>query len=223
MKFNIGDKIRVKSKEWYQGLESYSMPGTAAFVSDMVQFCGEVLTVIGFVERERAYRVDETTFTFSDWMLEDKSVVGEIKIEVSEGYEIDKELSSFERIVFKKKEETILPISWKEYCEQHPKPEGYCITSRYDLHTSCFDDVNILHAYTALLRLHKLRDAYRQGWKPDWDNVKQAKYCIEACQKGFDLIVHYRDRSFLAFQTPEIAKKFETNFYDLIKEASILL
>lgn len=214
MKFNIGDKIRVKSREWYQGLKSYSMPGTAAFVSDMAQFCGEVLTVIGFVERECAYRVEETTFIFSDWMLEDKSVVGEIKIEVPEGYEIDKERSSFERIIFKKKEETILPTSWKEYCEQHPKPEGY---------TSCFDDVNMLHAYTALLRLHKLRDVYRQGWKPDWDNVKQAKYCIEACQKGFDLIVHYRDRSFLAFQTSEIAKKFKNNFYDLIKEASILL
>ena len=104
MKFNIGDKIRVKSKEWYQGLKSYSMPGKATFVPEMTRFCGEILTVTGFAGNECAYRVDETTFIFSDWMLEDKSVAEEIKIEVPEGYEIDKERSSFERIVFKKKE-----------------------------------------------------------------------------------------------------------------------
>ena len=40
----------------------------------------------------------------------------ELKIEVPDGYEIDKENSTFERIVFKKKH-TYLK-SWKEFCEE---------------------------------------------------------------------------------------------------------
>ena len=39
----------------------------------------------------------------------------ELKINIPEGYEIDKKNSTFERIVFKKK--STYPKSWKEFCE----------------------------------------------------------------------------------------------------------
>lgn len=42
-----------------------------------------------------------------------------LKINIPEGYEIDKEKSTFEEIVFKKVEDpfTKLPKNWEEYCE----------------------------------------------------------------------------------------------------------
>ena len=39
----------------------------------------------------------------------------ELKINIPEGYEIDKENSTFERIVFKKK--STYPKSWEEFCK----------------------------------------------------------------------------------------------------------
>ena len=42
----------------------------------------------------------------------------ELKIDIPEGYEIDKENSTFERIVFKKK--YTYPKSWEEFCENKP-------------------------------------------------------------------------------------------------------
>ena len=40
----------------------------------------------------------------------------ELKIQIPDGYEIDKEKSTFEKIVFKKKDTK--PRSWEEYCCQ---------------------------------------------------------------------------------------------------------
>ena len=53
----------------------------------------------------------------------------ELKIQIPEGYEIDKEKSTFEKIVFKKKDTN--PRSWEEYCcqQQTNCKEGYCINS----------------------------------------------------------------------------------------------
>ena len=39
----------------------------------------------------------------------------ELKIEVPQGYEIDRQKSTFEKIVFKKIPEN--PKTWKEYCK----------------------------------------------------------------------------------------------------------
>lgn len=146
-------------------------------------------------------------------------MIKNLKIQIPKGYEIDVDNSTFHNIVFKKIEK-MFPKTWEEFCEQNPATIEECFISDISgiaqinthHHRHCIVDANLLknnkdaEAHLALIKLHRLRDVYRQEWVPDWDNVKQAKYCIEACQKGFDLIVHYRDRSFLAFQTPEIAK-----------------
>ena len=46
----------------------------------------------------------------------------ELKITIPEGYEIDKDNSTFEKIVFKKKDTK--PRSWKEYFEQYKNVQG---------------------------------------------------------------------------------------------------
>ena len=53
----------------------------------------------------------------------------ELQIQIPEGYEIDKENSTFEKIVFKKKDTK--PRSWEEYCCQQKTNDktGYYINS----------------------------------------------------------------------------------------------
>ena len=50
-----------------------------------------------------------------------------LKINIPEGYEIDKEKSTFEEIVFKKVEDPLakLPKTWEEYCKQTKDCESY--------------------------------------------------------------------------------------------------
>lgn len=66
-------------------------------------------------------------------------VENEIKtvcIEVPDGYEIDQENSTFERIVFKEKhigesEDVGFPRTWEEFCENYPIKEGKVYITAY--------------------------------------------------------------------------------------------
>ena len=77
-------------------------------------------------------------------------------------------------------------------------------------------------AHLALMQLHQLRDCYRQGWVPNWeDNSK--KYVIERICKYFDIDWYADTNCFLAFQTKELAEEFLVNFQDLIEKAGDLI
>lgn len=157
----------------------------------------------------------------------------ELTIEIPEGYEIDKEQSTFERIVFKKKEAE-LPESWEEFCSV-TRGEGYYIDNVSGIneaapsrHMHCCSDRNLLstredcEAHLALMQLHRLRDCYRQGW----DDTKSDGM-------GWVVYVDYRNhldrigcsygRGFLSFQNKEMAEEFAENFKDLILQAKKLL
>lgn len=161
----------------------------------------------------------------------------ELKITCPEGYEIDKEKSTFECIVFKpiKKE---LPTTWEEFCETHPKKEGECyitgssrlgIINSFDILDRAQDrDRNILpskelaEAMLALCQLIQLRDCYNDGWKPDW-NKEYYKYnigyvCNTLCADSSSYI-----QRVLSFKSGELRDEFLENFRDLIETAKPLL
>ena len=96
----------------------------------------------------------------------------ELKIEVPQGYEIDKEKSTFEKIVFKKIAD--LPKSWENLI----KIDGYYVSSQSDIkycYENCADSINRnvfptkeeAEACLALAQLCQLRDRYNDGWKPN--------------------------------------------------------
>lgn len=152
-----------------------------------------------------------------------------LKINVPEGYEIDKEQSTFEKIVFKeiKKE---LPESWDELGEI----EGYYvndfskISAFFQTHTknginrNTFATEEQAEASIALAQLSQLREVYRQGWTPDWNDTNP-KYVIEFNKNGIHKNIWYSLNNFLSFQSKEIAEKFLENFKDLIEKAKPLM
>lgn len=131
------------------------------------------------------------------------------KITPPEGYEIDREKSTFEEIVFKpiKKE---LPKTWEEL----EKIDGYWVDGDCEIYKMEFllmcagDSRNTFateeqaKASIALAQLSQLREVYRDGWVHSFpcyviDGVKGITGCYE---------YHIRN-VFLSFQTPEIRKR----------------
>ena len=153
----------------------------------------------------------------------------ELKIEVPAGYEIDKEKSTFEKIVFKKIERE-LPKSWEEL----KVVEGFYIDEDSHIHDCPMVDVlrknkNVFpteeeaEACVALAQLCQLRDAYNEGWKPDWEDYEQFKWCIVFFKDNIRVAEYLFIKKMLAFKTEELRDKFLENFRDLIETAKPLL
>ena len=153
----------------------------------------------------------------------------EFKIQVPEGYEIDKEKSTFEKIVFKKIERE-LPKSWEDLYEVG----GWFVDFHSDVVTSGstrtgdsvknrFPTKEEAEACLALAQLCQLRDRYNDGWKPNWEDDEEQKHAMfihmgEICEETFFTVQHS-----LAFKTEELRDKFLENFRDLIEIAKPLL
>ena len=152
----------------------------------------------------------------------------EMKIQVPEGYEIDKENSTFEKIVFKRKE---LPKSWEDLITV----KGYCVTTFSKIEDCCEEcytykeNKNIFptreeaEACLALAQLCQLRDRYNDGWKPDWEDYEQFKWWIVFFKDNIRVAEYLFIKKMLAFKTEELRDKFLENFRDLIETAKPLL
>ena len=155
-----------------------------------------------------------------------------LEIEVPEG---KKAIWKDNKIIF---EDIIqkLPETWEEFCKLYPiKEEEYYIElNSIPTKTSIgerfnHDDKNVLpskkaaEAHLALMQLHQLRDCYRQGWKPDWEDYNIIKYCIALENNRYIIYKNLISCKFLSFQSKEIAEKFLMYFKDLIKQAEDLI
>lgn len=145
-----------------------------------------------------------------------------LKINIPEGYEIDKEKSTFEEIVFKKKVDPFseLPKTWEEYkrCSRDDVSYYFCNPLK-DIKASLFSGIynefsteERVKQYIALGKLLQLRDYWVSDWEKDSDNIYVIyRNVIMATipNSGFPL----------KFPTREMAKEFKNCFEDLIKEA----
>jgi len=154
----------------------------------------------------------------------------EFKIQVPEGYKIDKEKSTFEKIVFKKVEKE-LPKCWDDleiisgfYVDSLSrviKTSGEIYTE--ENHKNTFPTKEEAKACLALAQLCQLRDRYNGGWKPDWKNDREIKYCIEFFKERIEKKSYYVTKKVLYFKTWVLMDKFLENFRDLIETAKPLL
>ena len=158
-----------------------------------------------------------------------------LKINIPKGYEIDRENSTFEEIVFKKVEDPFskLPKTWEEYCKQtvgcesyfHIRcyPEPCIIESSFDGVYCEFSTEERVRQYVALGRLLQLRDYWVGDWKNDSNNFVNVIYNLNGEIKNMGLS-HKQSLNFpLTFPTREIAQKFIECFKDLINEAYPLI
>lgn len=152
----------------------------------------------------------------------------EMKIQAPEGYEIDKENSTFENIVFKK-EERKLPKKWEDlyevggwFVDLHSKVVTSGSMRTADSVKNRFPTKEEAEACLALAQLCQLRDIYNEGWKPDWTDNNE-KFCIFFNNEKVYSGLSYYTRHILSFKTFEIREEFLKNFKDLIETAKPLL
>ena len=129
-----------------------------------------------------------------------------------------------------------LPETWEEFCYDYKIQEEECyintdaeikkaVSSRNRL---IYGDSNVLpnkqaaEAHLALIKLHQLRDCYRQGWIPDWTSGN-VHYCITKVKNILKVGSSWQTNYFLSFPTLELAQQFLNNFRDLIEQVEDLI
>ena len=73
MKYKVGDKVRIKSKEWYdanKGSDGETAPSTN-FLKSMVIFCGKEAVVTDIFDNCYSLNIDDGDYSWDDEMLED--------------------------------------------------------------------------------------------------------------------------------------------------------
>ena len=144
----------------------------------------------------------------------------EVKIEVPQGYEIDKEKSTFEKIIFKKITEN--PKTWEEYCTLTKGESSYfteCDNNIYLISNSGshneFSNIERAKQFIALGQLMQLRDYWVRGYK-------EFKYTLLVTRDENILVYYHTYPHILTFPTKEMAEEFKECFSDLIKKAFLL-
>ena len=142
----------------------------------------------------------------------------ELKIIPPIGYEIDKQKSTFEKIIFKKIPDN--PKTWEEYCSLM-KGEMVYYTNCNNITLSGFSDAHDKFAtkeraeqFIALGKLLQLRDYWVKGYD---------KFSYIVCSNNVHRVFVYYwvglTPNLLTFPTKEMAEEFKDCFEDLIKEA----
>lgn len=140
----------------------------------------------------------------------------EIKITVPEGYEIDRENSTFECIKFKKKGLTYNNVTEKLFTkritwyidssakiEKTFMPEGYEMT--YGIYATSQKQLQRL---LAINKLMNVAEYLNEGWKPDWENSNCSKWYIIWNHRLCKFIIdsgQLRQRNDIYFKTPDLA------------------
>ena len=142
----------------------------------------------------------------------------ELKIELPIGYEIDKQKSTFEKIIFKKLPEN--PKTWEEYCALTKGEPSYftdcvnniCSTNNTGSHNE-FSTRERAEQFVALGKLLQLRDYWVKGYNEFRYALFGNKISIIICENiGFSSYS-------LTFPTKEMTEEFKNCFEDLIKKA----
>lgn len=190
-KYNVGDKVLVKSLEWYN--ENKNSDGTVnvpcCFIRDMSKYCGKVVTI-----RSKGwsyYSIEEYWgFSWSDEMFEG----------------LAEEMCAY----LKTKDVKDLPKDFAECAKLVHVSEDVLVGKYRDVLSTEAEKLRICRdAYWKLV-----------NWRPDWKKNTKKHCIVERNGKVSVATTISRPRKF-AFPTPEMADAFSKNFkkeLDMCKE-----
>lgn len=166
-------------------------------------------------------------------MKEERNITLSLE-KAKEYYEKGGELKELALQAFNEEElnEIKLPKNWKEFCKNYSikKEETYIDTGSNIRICESGNERDVMinrnicpskksaEAHLALIQLEQLRDCYRQGDIPNFNNPTN-KYCIIKQMNDINIIVTCYSNRFLSFTKRKVAEEFLTNFKPLIKIA----
>ena len=184
---------------------------------------------------EFRYWCDTSSLKLYKEMKEERNITLTLD-KAKEWYKKGGELKEIALQAFTEKElaKVDLPKTWEEFCGNYPIKEGESYAGdSSEIYTHCKSngerdselDRNMCptpksaEAHLALIQLEQLRDCYRQGDIPDFNDDNTKKYCIIKIKNDIYVKTSYNTNSFLSFTKKEVAEEFLTNFKPLIKIA----
>ena len=235
MKYNVGDKVRVKSIDWYnQNKDSrkrVALKNGYYFTKEMTRFCDAILTIEGVCESQNFshYLMKEDGHVWTDDMIEGLAeFIHHITlypegIHVADGYEFQDENGN-----------TINARKLK-VVKMNPKyPATYeecyrILDMSREYHTNIGYKWELINAFQQLLIC---RDAYwkiageemglGKPWSPTDSDYITGRYCIFVCEGKIICNTPAQD-CILAFPTEEMRDTFYENFKELIEQCKELL
>jgi hypothetical protein len=149
-------------------------------------------------------------------------------IYIPDGYEVDKERSTFE-VIYLKPITPTLPKKWEDlkkvtgwYADEVSQASRCGDMPAHSNNYNVFVTKAQADASIALAQLSQLREVYRQGWKPNWcENIY--KHFIYYYEGEISIACNHYHSHFLSFQSKEVAEEFLKNFKDLIEIAKPLI
>lgn len=150
------------------------------------------------------------------------------KITPPEGWEVDKEKSTFEEIIFKEIEKDPYPNTVQEikcrgwYIDEYGRVKD---TSEHNRDINDLSSKERAEAFLALMQLVELRDVYNKidGITIDWRDTKQKKYTVGSRLNRITINVSNTLQKILAFGKKETRGLFLKKHIGLIEIAKELL
>ena len=144
-----------------------------------------------------------------------------------------REQRDWSKVKYEKKN---LPRSWEEFCATHDiTMSEYFIGETGNIFNSnsgkripeisktILPSEQAAEAHLAYMQLHQLRNAWREGWEPDWTDNTQAKFAIIYNKDEYIVFDCRFMNRFLSFQDESRAKEFLECYKGLIKKAGDLI
>ena len=242
MKYNVGDRVLVKSIDWYNKNKdedgNIDINHDFTFYADRSRYCGKVFTIVEVFDNCYAVKEDNNEYYWSDEMIEgladsiedrmkelrkmctislnDSNYTDKVEILLND-YEYTEE-NGKAYFVKKKKE---YPKTYEECCKimncaVHP----YITANEPGIVSYYEDDLN--RGVLSLRKLLICRDAYwkiageemglGKPWEPDWTYNGATKYCIGVSENEIQNFSSSVAQYILAFPTEEMRDTFKKNF-----------
>jgi hypothetical protein len=249
MKYNVGDKVRIKSIDWYNenkdedGIVELS---THIFTPGMSQFCGKVVTiedVFEDIDDNVVYYIEEIDYDWTDEMIECKMEEETYDfLKTDKPYPTKPKVEDFldmfndtitlpEGFIFRDQNGNIIDATKIVLEKKKPYPKTYEECCKI-IHSDPKFYVDT-HLYSGILEtLYKLlicRDAYwkiageEMGLGKPWEPDGNAAYAIT---RNDGYIVHIEtggNDEVLEFPTAEMRDQFQNNFNKEIEICKNLL
>ena len=145
-----------------------------------------------------------------------------------------REQRDWSKVKYEPKKE--LPRTWVEFCATHDiTMSEYFIGETGNIFNSnsgkripeisktILPSEQAAEAHLAYMQLHQLRNAWREGWKPDWTDNTQPKFAIIYNKDEYIVFDCRFMNRFLSFQDESRAKEFLECFKGLIKKSGDLI
>ena len=177
MERKIGEIFTCNGK-LYQVVKGFSCNGCTFIKNGNCYLADKLLGPCAYTER-----TDKTSVIFK--LISNMEIKNnQLTIDVPEGYEIDKENSTFKCIKFKPIKKY---LTYKEIAEKLNKDTCFFIAKgkiqSYAQYAS-YDNPGVANSYRqiekilAINQLMNIAKYYNGDWKPDWNNKYELKYCI---------------------------------------------